>query len=68
VFEQDGQGGLRQVGFTFGKFEEVDAARYRELFEGRPGSARPAGRPPAAPTNMPKGRPSGAPEPGTSNP
>ena len=35
VFEQEGVGGKRQVGFNNSKFEEVDEARYKDLWEGR---------------------------------
>ena len=35
VFEQEGVGGKRQVGFNDSKFEEVDEARYKDLWEGR---------------------------------
>lgn len=34
VFEQQGQGGKRQVGFTNGSVEEVDNARYDQLHKG----------------------------------
>ncbi|MFO0810512.1 MAG: hypothetical protein U0746_17945 [Gemmataceae bacterium] len=63
VFEQDGQGGIRQVAYTFGKVEDADAKRYKELFEGKapeskpgsPGSSsRPTGRPVGAPTGPTK--------------
>lgn len=35
VFEQDGIGGKRQVGFNNSKVEEADEARYKDLWEGR---------------------------------
>ena len=49
VFEQEGVAGKRQVGFNNSKVEDVDDARYSELWEGR-GVAKPApiGAPPGA--------------------
>lgn len=41
VFEQEGVGGKRQVGFNNSKVEETDEARYKELWEGH-GGAKPA--------------------------
>jgi len=41
VFEQDGIGGTRQVALNNSKVEEVDEARYKELWEGR-GVSKPA--------------------------
>jgi hypothetical protein len=48
VFEQEGAGGKRQVAFNNTKVEDVDEARYKELWEGR-GVAKPPpiGAPPA---------------------
>ena len=40
VFEQDGVGGKRQVGFNNSKVEETDESRYKDLWEGR-GVAKP---------------------------
>src|SRR5262245_22699345 len=40
VFEQDGVGGKRQVGFNNSKVEEADESRYKDLWEGR-GVAKP---------------------------
>ena len=34
VFEQNGSGGKRQVGFTDGSVEDVDASRYEQLLQG----------------------------------
>jgi hypothetical protein len=61
VFEQEGQGGRRQVGFTFGQFEEVDDARYQQLWDGKGAAVRPASPQTAAQGNRPRGRPPGAP-------
>ena len=49
VFEQEGAGGKRQVAFNNTKVEDVDEARYKELWEGR-GVAKPPpiGTPPTA--------------------
>lgn len=35
VFEAEGSGGMRQVGFTDGSVEEVDSARYDQLLKSR---------------------------------
>ena len=43
VFEQQGEGGKRLVAFTNGSVEEVDAARYEELLEGKD-PAQPVGK------------------------
>jgi hypothetical protein len=67
VFEQDGVGGKKQVGFTGGKVEEVDDAEYATLWSGKGGStpaAGPsAGGPPAGGGGRPGagGPPAGAP-------
>ena len=62
VFETVGQDGKKQVGFTGGTVEDVDDARYQELWSGKappttmPGSkdyGRPTGRPSGAPTGPP---------------
>ena len=47
IFEADGVEGKRQVGFTGGSVEEVDATRYDELFTGRadPKPTEPAADP-----------------------
>src|SRR5437762_519249 len=53
VFEQDGQGGRKMVGYTFGKFEEVDDAQAKQLWDGKAapttaaqgGPGQPGGRP-----------------------
>lgn len=71
VFEQDGVGGKKQVGFTGGKVEEVGEAEYANLWSGKgntPPVAGPAGGPPAgggrpgaggAPAGAPTGPPGG---------
>jgi len=63
VFEQEGAGGKKQVGFTGGKIEEVDDETYAQLWAGKvpaavapPGTkdaSRPAGG--GAPAGAPKG-------------
>jgi hypothetical protein len=35
VFETDGVGGMRQVAFGYGNVEDVDDARYKQLWEGK---------------------------------
>jgi len=35
VFETEGRGGIRQVAFGFGNVEDVDDAKYKELWEGK---------------------------------
>jgi len=61
VFEQDGAGGTKQVGFTGGTVEDVDDAKYKELWAGK--GAAPAGGPPTGPnSSRPKGPPPGAPK------
>ena len=56
VFEQDGQAGKKQIGFTTGKVDEVDDATWQQLWAAKPaaaqpkGAGRPAGPPPGAPT------------------
>jgi hypothetical protein len=52
VFEQEGVGGIRQVGLNNSKVEEADDAHYKELWEGR-GLPKPApiGAPPPAAAN-----------------
>jgi len=35
IHEQDGAGGKREVGFSYGRVEDADEARYRQLFGGR---------------------------------
>jgi hypothetical protein len=58
VFEQEGVGGKKQVGFTGPKVEEVDEATYQNLWAGKGGSAPPAGgRPTGRPTDAPTGPP-----------
>jgi hypothetical protein len=34
VFEKEGKDGVRQVAYTNGQVEEVDAAKYEELLQG----------------------------------
>lgn len=75
VFEQDGVGGKKQVGFTGGKVEEVSDAEYAALWSGKaapsgqPSGGSPAGGPPAGggrpgvggpPSGAPTGPPGGA--------
>jgi hypothetical protein len=68
VFEQEGQGGKKQVGFTGGKVEEVDDAAYEKLWAGEgpsavltgPTAAASAGRA-VRPTGPPAGAPTGPP-------
>jgi hypothetical protein len=61
VFEQEGQGGLKQVAFTFGKVEEVDDARYKQLWDSRAsGGSRSKGPAAVEPGSRPSGRPPGA--------
>ena len=63
VFEQDGQGGLRQVGFAGNaKVEEVDAATYQQYWAGKAGAATPQAGPPAGKGGRPSGPPTGAPK------
>jgi len=78
VFEEVGVNGMRQVGFTGGggpggggAVEEVDNARYKDLWEGKVsapstggaggqgGGAAGAGRPTGTPQGAPKGPPGG---------
>src|SRR5947209_11821903 len=59
VFEKDGVNGLKQVGFTGGKVEEVDDARYKELLAGKSGTEPPAAGPPAGQPKGGGGRPGG---------
>jgi hypothetical protein len=40
IFEDTGVDGLRQVGFTNGSMQEVDAAEYEELFSGKRDKAK----------------------------
>jgi hypothetical protein len=35
IFEAEGRGGIRQVAFGFGNVEDVDAAKYKALWEGK---------------------------------
>jgi hypothetical protein len=59
VFEQDGQGGTKQVAFTGGKVEDLDDTAYNQLW-----AAKAPGRQKAAPTKgggRPTGPPAGAP-------
>jgi hypothetical protein len=66
TFEEDGSAGRRQVGFTNGTVEEVDEARYKELWAGKGSSAPAAGAaasapgPPGGQANRPSGAPAGA--------
>jgi hypothetical protein len=66
VFEQEGQGGKKQVGFTGGggRVEEVGDTEYKAYWSGK-GSTAPAGRPAGAPPGVAGrpggGRPTGAP-------
>jgi hypothetical protein len=65
IFEQDGQAGKKQVGFTGGRVEEVEDATYDKLWAGgeTPSASpsatsaskgsRPVGIPPGAPTGPP---------------
>ena len=64
VFEQDGVGGKKEVGYTGGKVEEVDDATYTQLWSGKkpttggvvPPGSKEAGRPiSGAPAGAPKG-------------
>ena len=57
VFEQEGQGGKKQVGFTGGRVDEADDATYQALWAGR--FERPTGgeRPSGPPAGVPKGPP-----------
>jgi hypothetical protein len=65
VFEKDGVNGMRQVGFTGGKVEEVDEARYKDLLAGKSGTEPPAGGPPTGPPAGGGTRPGGSgPPPG----
>ena len=58
VFEQAGQNGVKQVGFTGGKVEEMGDSAYQQAWGGKGesnansllGGARPTGRPEGAPT------------------
>lgn len=62
VFEQDGVGGKKQVGFTGGRVEEVDDATYAQLWAGKIGSS-PAGQPGSKDAGRPTGGPpAGAPK------
>jgi hypothetical protein len=59
TFEQEGKDGKKQVGFTGGKVEEVDDARYQAYLSGKkPADVASAGQEAAG---RPKGRPTGAP-------
>lgn len=63
VFEQDGQGGKRQVAYTGNaKVEEVDEATYKDLWAGKGGTAAPPAGPPAGGGGRPSGPPPGAPK------
>jgi hypothetical protein len=70
VFEQDGVGGKKQVGFTGGKVEHVDDAEYKQLWEGKTGVTGPSGGPGGGPGGGGKdsgrppsgGAPAGAPK------
>lgn len=62
VFEKDGVNGTKQVGFTGGKVEEVDDARYKDLLAGKAGT-EPAAGPPVG-----GGRPGGPPAGGGGRP
>jgi hypothetical protein len=58
IFEQEGQGGTKQVAYTTNtKVEDVDDATYQQLWNAKPGA--PKGDPKDA--GRPTGRPSGAP-------
>lgn len=57
VFEQDGVGGKKQVGFTGGKVEEVSDAEYASLWSGKAASTPPASTPPAGGPPVGGGRP-----------
>lgn len=64
VFEAAGKDGLRQVGFTDGKVQEVGDAEYKTLLAGKgertaPGAAPASG--PAGKGGRPTGPPAGAP-------
>jgi hypothetical protein len=63
VFEQDGVGGKKQVGFTGGRVDDVDDSTYNQLWAGKVSSTpavqannKEAGRPKGgAPVGAPKG-------------
>jgi hypothetical protein len=63
VFEQDGVGGTKQVGFTTGKVEDLDDATYQQLWAAKPAAPTKAASTKAAPNGAgrPSGPPSGAP-------
>ena len=64
VFEQDGVGGKKQVGFTGGggRVDEVDDLTYKQLWSGKTvASGQPAGTPGGKDTGRPTGAPPGAP-------
>jgi hypothetical protein len=63
VFEQEGSGGLKQVGYTGGKVDDVDDSTYRTLWAGNGDSAPPSSPPTGAPGSggRPTGPPPGAP-------
>ena len=67
VFETAGKDGKKQVGFTGGKVEDCDDARYKELLAGKDSSAPGAGPAagggtvPGGGTRPGGGRPAGAP-------
>jgi hypothetical protein len=52
VFEQEGKGGKKQVGYTNSKVEEVDDAAYADLWAGK---AAGGGSPVTAPAGAPTG-------------
>jgi len=66
VFETEGQAGMKQVGYTGGKVDEVDEATYQQLLAGKTSTAaakgagdpkaagRPGGGPPAGAQTAPK--------------
>jgi hypothetical protein len=62
VFEQNGTGGTKQVGYTGGKTDDVDDASYQLLWAGK-GDSPPPSSPPAggASGGRPSGPPPGAP-------
>jgi hypothetical protein len=57
VFEQEGVGGKKQVGFTGGRVDEVDDDTYKQLWAGKGPSGPPAGGP--GPGSKDFGRPGG---------
>jgi hypothetical protein len=62
VFEQDGAGGKKQVGYTGGKVEEVDDATYAQLWAGKSPSVAGPGGPGSKDFGRPSGAPAGAPK------